>query len=106
LLLAVEELDDKSFDAVQEAKERNDEWKILRKTNTLREKSSKTPKKANNNLLSLPNSNMSANSNKSTTPQAKARLFAMGGFSENKLNFNDDGKLSDDGESYDLDELS
>ena len=49
---------------------------------------------------------MSVNSNKSTTPQAKARLFAMGGFSENKLNFNDDGKLSDDGESYDLDELS
>jgi len=38
LLLAVEELDDKTFDAVQEAKERNDEWKILRKTNTLREK--------------------------------------------------------------------
>ena len=67
---------------------------------------SNTPKKANNNLLSLPNSNMSVNSNKRTTPQAKARLFAMGGFSENKLNFNDDGKLSDDGESYDLDELS
>ena len=30
----------------------------------------------------------------------------MGGFNENKLHFNDDGLLSDDGESYDLDELS
>jgi len=56
-------------------------------------------------LLVLPPSNNSLNG-KSTTPQAKARFFAMGGFNENKLHFNDDGLLSDDGESYDLDELS
>jgi len=30
----------------------------------------------------------------------------MGGFTENKLEFDSDGLLSDDGESYDLDELS
>lgn len=30
----------------------------------------------------------------------------MGGFAENKLEFNSEGLLSDDGESYDLDELS
>jgi hypothetical protein len=41
-----------------------------------------------------------------TTPQDKARLFAMGGFNENRLDFHSDGLLSDDGESYDLDELS
>jgi hypothetical protein len=30
----------------------------------------------------------------------------MGGFAENKLEFDQDGLLSDDGASYDLDELS
>jgi hypothetical protein len=41
------------------------------------------------------------------TPKGdKSRFFPMGGFSANKLRIQDDGKLSDDGASYDLDELS
>ena len=40
------------------------------------------------------------------SPSEKNRMFPMGGFAENKLDFNSDGLLSDDGESYDLDELS
>jgi len=40
------------------------------------------------------------------SPSNKNRIFAMGGFSSNKLDFDDEGLLSDDGESYDLDELS
>ena len=41
-----------------------------------------------------------------TTPNSKARMFAMGGFAANKLLFDEQGNLSDDGASYDLDELS
>lgn len=40
------------------------------------------------------------------SPAQKNRMFPMGGFTENRLEFNSDGLLSDDGESYDLDELS
>lgn len=42
----------------------------------------------------------------SISPAQKNRMFPMGGFTENKLEFDSDGLLSDDGESYDLDELS
>jgi hypothetical protein len=41
-----------------------------------------------------------------TTPNSKSRLFPMGGFAANRLSFDEEGKLSDDGASYDLDELS
>ena len=37
---------------------------------------------------------------------SRNRMFPMGGFTDTKLEFNSDGLLSDDGESYDLDELS
>lgn len=40
------------------------------------------------------------------SPAARNRMFPMGGFTDTKLDFNSDGLLSDDGESYDLDELS
>lgn len=40
------------------------------------------------------------------SPQEKKRFFNMGGFAANRLDFGEDGLLSDDGESLDLDELS
>lgn len=38
--------------------------------------------------------------------QVKQRFFAVGGFADNKLEVQEDGRLSDDGKSYDLDKLS
>lgn len=67
--------------------------------------SRKSPKEEVTNKLQM-TSSANVLQKSALSPANKLRLFNMGGFAENKLEFDEDGLLSDDGASYDLDELS